>query len=217
MSRINPWIALISLLVSLPLASLAWANDDNWGKDPEPEAISRPNRPHWLAVGVGSFAMRVNQSDGTAPVLPWMGLSAEYVTDPKFTLFGHLGILYQGQTVSNTYGQTALDNIRSFGLGAGGNYYVVGTFDRGLRIGAQLLGISNKSSLTGYTAEGGGTGGGVHLGGRYIWPFGLTVDGDAGLEMMQISQFTHNANAPGEVANAWLLLPMVRAAVGWAF
>jgi hypothetical protein len=197
MRRIFAAAVGLSLLAAVP----ALANDDNWKDDPPEASVERIQRPHWLAVGAG---VMWNQAQ-------YYGLAGEYGGDPKLTYGGHLGLRLDPQDVMNRYGQ------RSIAIGATVNYYVLGTFDAGARLGAQFFAVNNHASTTGYSAEGSGTGGGLHAGARKIWPIGLTLEAEAGATLAWISEFTRNPNVPGELADAVFILPYVRASVGWAF
>ncbi len=99
--------------------------------------------------------------------------------------------------------------------GVQGRYYLLGSFENGMQIGAEMLGIyasTNAGASSGITATGTGLAVGPFLGYKYVAPFGLTLDLQGGVEVLAVS-----ASGGGSSASAGAVIPLLNLNIGWSF
>ncbi len=211
-----------TVLLALALFALpAFANDDNWGKTDAdtPVERSRPSKPHWLAIGLGTRY----GDDYKNPLSLSYTLHGEWAQDPKLTFSGYVGLGYDDRYLLSLYGKgdgtdATLASVRSITIGLEGAYYLLGTFDHGVKVGGTVFAIDTHHDLgTTLYSEGSGKAGGLFVGARTILPLGLTVEGTAGAAVAFLDKFTRNPSTPAATAQEISIVPYVRASVGWAF
>jgi hypothetical protein len=105
-----------------------------------------------------------------------------------------------------------------FELGAQFRYYPVGDFDHGMQVGFETLfvHVSGEFEDEGITGTGSGLSVGPFIGYKYILPFGLTFDVQAGIAVDGIAARASN-DVGSEEANEVHVSPLLNLNVGWSF
>ena len=135
-------------------------------------------------------------------VLPIIEVTGEYRVNPKL---GVAVILGGGKVTPKNSPSSSV-----FEVGASVRYYALGSFRKGIQIGAEVDYL--HVSADGTDVKGAGIAGGPFVGAKWVSSFGLTLDGQIGGQYLkaQASSNTTTANA----SNAGVLLNLN---IGYSF
>ncbi len=108
---------------------------------------------------------------------------------------------------------------RVFELGAQARYYVVGSFDHGMQLGAELLYVhlddAKKGSIVG---SGQGVGFGPFVGYKIATRVGFTFDGQVGFQYVGVRAEAHDTESSDSAeASDSAIVPLFNANIGWSF
>jgi hypothetical protein len=143
-------------------------------------------------------------------ILPVAELTAEVRVAPKFGVAGIIGVgsvPLLGLTDDND------DRATVFELGASGRYYVLGSFRRGLQLGAEALYLHAKlDSTSAGTVKGSGLALAPFVGYKYTHRSGFTFDGQLGVSFTAVrAESSSDAEDDSDVA------PLLNLNIGWSF
>ena len=101
--------------------------------------------------------------------------------------------------------------------GVQGRYYLLGGFEHGLNIGAQLMYVGGATSVGSITSVGNGLDLGAFLGYKKAFGFGLTFDIEAGVQWLAVTANGRDS-ATGVTTSAGgnRVVPLLRLNLGWS-
>lgn len=146
--------------------------------------------------------------------LPIVELTGEYAVQRKLGVAVIAGV----GSVGVDYSDGTSDSFTAWELGASGRYYVLGDFDHGMQVGAEVmfLGISGDAREGTISASGQGLTAGGFVGYKIAADFGLTFDGQVGYQAIlvgaQASDGEESASTSDSSGGVLLNLN-----VGWSF
>jgi hypothetical protein len=157
-----------------------------------------PTAPHELAVMISPFHL----------LLPMVVATAEFRMNDDV---GMAGVVGAGSVLGFT----------TFELGAQGNYYLIGGFDHGMQVGAELLysyssgDIGDSSSIS---FSGTGLAFGPYLGYKVAAGFGLTFNLQAGLGVI-LARGSAEEKSSGRSGSGTGggVVPLLNLNLGWSF
>ncbi len=146
--------------------------------------------------------------------LPVIELTGEYALSPKVgaaAIAGYGGIKETGISGNKI-------NIPVLELGAQFNYYVIGSFHRGLQLGAELLWIKvSPPDQQGITVAANGAAAGPFVGYKWIWGSGFTLFLQGGYERLFAQAKAKDANGQEIQASVEDGIPLLNINLGWSF
>ena len=149
-------------------------------------------------------------------LLPLLEVTAEYRVGPRLGVAGVGGI---GAITATT---SADDSVRFFAteVGASVRYYVTGSFQRGVQVGAEALylylKIDESSTSVDITGAGDGLSIGPFLGYKWIGRSGFTFDAQGGLAYAA-TRSSASDGTTSATASDNRLYPLLNVNVGWSF
>lgn len=183
-----------------------------------------------FADGEGTVAMADEQTRLMS--LSWNVIQMAHPYGPMYQFTGEFkGANEWGAGLLGGYGTMTTDNNDAFSkweVGAQGNYYLLGNFDHGMQLGAQVVYESVEGEAAEGTVSAVGTGSawrmGPYIGYKIITDVGFTFNGQLGAQYLTggeveatatDSQTGDTASASGEIEDQWGGL--LRLNIGWSF
>ncbi len=148
-------------------------------------------------------------------LFPLLEVTGEYRVGPRLGVAGILGV---GTISSKT---SANESIRFFAseVGASVRYYVTGSFQRGVQLGAEALYLHLKideSTTVDITGVGEGLSIGPFVGYKWTGRGGFTFDAQGGLAYASTRASASNGTSPNTASDN-RLYPLLNVNVGWSF
>ena len=134
--------------------------------------------------------------------LPMLELTGEYRVNPKV---GVAVIVGGGKVTPKNSPSSSI-----FELGASVRYYALGSFRKGIQIGAEVDYL--HASADGTDVRGAGIAAGPFVGAKWISAFGLTLDGQIGAQYLQAQ--ARSATTSASLSNTTVLLNLN---IGYSF
>jgi hypothetical protein len=166
------------------------------------------------SAGRRNRSQRCDHDLAAAPRAPIAELTGEFAVSPKFGLAAIAGVgSIQGE-FPDASGQVQKKPFSAFELGASGRYYVLGNFDHGMQLGAELLYIHVTVQGEQVSGTGAGVVVGPFVGYKVSADFGLTFDSQLGFQVAAVDAeaksggVSSSANKPG-------VIPLLNLNVGW--
>ncbi len=152
----------------------------------EPPAVETTEPPPAAAPSPAAQAQAPCSGLNTVAVT----ISPIHLTMPFYELTGEYRLASQ-MSAALLAGAGTIDDLSLWEIGAQFRYYVLGDFDHGMQVGAEVLhmGVSASGSEDDIdvSASGAGTSFGGFIGYKFAASYGLTVDIQAGYQYMQLS------------------------------
>ena len=151
-------------------------------------------------------------------VLPIVELMGDFRIIDKLSLAAILGIGTIGFDADGDPFTGDEDHATVFELGAQVKFYAIGHFDHALQLGLEILFIYLDATFEsrGVTGTGSGLAIGPFIGYKYVAPFGLTVDIQAGAQLAGVAA-TATDGATTEEDSTVEFIPLVNLNFGWSF
>ncbi|MDY0060386.1 MAG: hypothetical protein RBU45_11285 [Myxococcota bacterium] len=202
-TRRSPLTLTLALALALGLATTARAE--------EPAAAPAPaDDGHFLSLTLSPIHL----------AMPVLEVTAEYRVLPKLGVAGFLGA---GQYTQETeIGGTVVDEDTFLVLevGAQVRYYVLGDFDHGMQLGAEVLYLHlSGDDLSSSTVSGSGAGVAVgpFLGYKIATRIGFTFDVQLGYQVILVSAEASNDQGQSATSDETSGSPLLNLNVGWSF
>jgi len=124
------------------------------------------------------------------------------------------------------------ERSRVWAAGLQARFYPVGSFDRGLQVGAEIVYLTGSASTNGtitsdddppirytgpLTASGGGFKGGPFVGYKLALPEGFTVAAQIGVDYLSLKGMAKGDNGVSRSSDTKTALPLADATIGWSF
>jgi hypothetical protein len=134
----------------------------------------------------------------------------------KFGLAGVVGVGSIEGDLPDPSGNVRTEIFSVWEIGASARYYLLGDFDHGMQLGAEVLYVNVDVEGENVSGTGAGTALGPFIGYKVSADFGLTFDSQLGFQFVvgRVEAESGGAMAEGE-ANA--VVPLLNLNLGWAF
>jgi hypothetical protein len=222
--RTHP-LPIAVFLASSMLAGVAHAENEPAEPEPTEEAAAAPTpsanaeRPP-PAKPTEARERNHDVSITFSPIhllLPVVEVTGEYALDDKFglALIGGFGSIPITTTTIGPFGSSSsTEHVGVWELGGHANYYVVGTFDHGMQLGAEVLwvGASAGGNSTHGAVLATGLAVGPYVGYKIVTRIGFTFEGNLGVEYMAA-----HASSSTSTADQKTVIPLLNLNVGWSF
>jgi hypothetical protein len=148
-------------------------------------------------------------------IFPIVEVTGEFAVHPKIGVAGIVGygsIPFQS-TLANT------ERLTAWEVGAHFNYYVIGTFDHGMQLGAEAMymRIAQPSSGTAKVSLGAdGFTVGPYVGYKIITNIGFTFEANLGFQYLA-ARAKASDNTTTATASDKRILPLLNLNIGWSF
>lgn len=139
--------------------------------------------------------------------LPFLEVTSEFKMQPKVGVAGIIGL-------------GSIDGAFAFELGGQAQYYLIGDFDHGMQLGAEMIyaHVSDDNiDGSGISANSNGLAIGPYLGYKVAFGFGLTLNLQAGLDYMLVRAHAEDSTGASGNASGAALFPLINFNVGWSF
>jgi hypothetical protein len=175
-----------------------------------PPAAAAPKREHDVSITFSPFHL----------LLPVVEVTGEYAVDDHFGVaviagYGSLPlttttVAFSGATTSST------EHVGVWELGGHVNYYVIGNFDHGMQLGAEVLwvGASVDANQSHTSAVASGLAIGPYVGYKIATHVGFTFEANLGAEYMAVRANTTDGTSSAQDKK---LIPLLNLNVGWSF
>ena len=186
-------------IISLALSAVAFSASAPTAQAQTADADSVEDAPHQVALTISPLHL----------IIPMFELTGEYAVTNRLGLAGVLGL---ASVRSTSAGVT--ESALVFELGAQARYYLVGNFNHGMQLGAELMyvGGSSGGSASGVGSTAGGILVGPFVGYKIAAKFGLTFEIQGGVEYLTVT-----GSSAGGNATISGLIPLVNINLGWSF
>lgn len=153
-------------------------------------------------------------------IFPIVEISAEFAITPKIGVAGFAGFGTVPLTRKLANGTTeTVERLKAWEVGARFNYYVIGTFDHGMQLGAEVQYLKvarSEANSTQIAASAAGFGIGPYVGYKLITSVGFTFEGNLGVQYIAArGQATDGTNSA--TASEKRVIPLLNLNVGWSF
>ena len=148
-------------------------------------------------------------------ILPLVEVTVELRVADKLGLAGILA----GGTVDVKTDKVTTDKFTAYEVGAQLRYYLLGSFEHGMQLGAEVLylGVSSDDVAGGnVSADGAGLAAGPFLGYKYTSDIGFTFDCQLGVEKLLISAEAKSGAVEAKEEED-VVIPLLNLNVGWSF
>lgn len=150
-------------------------------------------------------------------IFPVFEVTAEYAVSPRMgvALIGGYGSLpIKTSTTSSVGTVTTTEHIKIWELGGHFNYYVVGSFEHGMQLGAEVLyvGASSDASSSHTAVTAAGLALGPYAGYKIITRVGFTFEANLGFQYVTLQAHDDTSSAKQES-----VIPLLNLNVGWSF
>ena len=153
-------------------------------------------------------------------VSPIIEITGEYKVAPKTGMAAIVGFGSVDVTVYEGNLNWSHHTLTAFELGASLRYYLIGDFDHGMQIGAEMLYAHVAGTFDRYEAEGVGSGlaFGPFVGYKVAFGFGLTLELQGGAQyLISRARASSLTSDQGAVVTDGEIVPLVNANIGWTF
>jgi hypothetical protein len=211
------------LFTSLPFA----ASHAETFAEPEPAAAAPAEAPAAAAPAEARAAAPKREHDVSLTfspfhlLLPVFEVTGEYAVDDHFgvaVIAGYGSLPISTTTVYNVGGSstTSTEHVGVWELGGHVNYYVLGNFDHGMQLGAEILwvgaSVGANDSHTSVVATGLAVG--PYLGYKIATHVGFTFEANLGVEYLAARANTSDGTSSAQEKK---VIPLVNLNVGWSF
>lgn len=155
-------------------------------------------------------------------IYPIVEISAEFAITPKIGVaaFGGYGTVPMTTRTTTIRGTTeSTERLRAWEIGARFNYYVIGTFDHGMQLGAEVQYLKvarSEANSTQIAASAAGLAIGPYVGYKIITSIGFTFEGNLGVQYVAArGQATDGVNSAE--ASEKRIIPLLNLNIGWSF
>jgi len=139
-------------------------------------------------------------------ILPVVELQGEFKLNPKMSASAILGF-------GKVSDEDNIINATVFELGGQFSYYLIGDFDHGMQLGAEVLFVHlSDTEATPGGVFGGGLSVGPYVGYKIAADFGLTFAAQLGVAFLAVRASTDNSSASEE-----RIAPLLNINLGWSF
>lgn len=118
--------------------------------------------------------------------------------------------------VAGIAGLGTTSGYRTWEVGAQGRYYVLGDFDHGMQVGAEVLALRLSGDVDGVDSSGSGVGAGLFLGYKIAARFGLTFDAQVGAQRYGVQASASSQGVSASESTA-AISPLLNLNLGWSF
>jgi len=165
-----------------------------------------------------------SSSDGLSSAKPPYDKQVSVTLSPFLLALPMLELTTEGR-LADRVGLAAVTGVGGVGgvtlieLGVQGRYYVVGSFDHGMELGAELLYLyvgGSPTSSSSVSAQGSGFSAAPFIGYKIAARFGLTFDAQLGVGYTAVAA-TASSGAVSSSASSSGVTPLLNLNLGWSF
>lgn len=148
--------------------------------------------------------------------MPMLELTGEYRLAEKVGAAGILGVGRYTTTVEDDFGDEETFRFTVAEVGGQVRYYLIGDFDHGMQIGAEVMYMYMDDSHEGVQVNGAGLCAGPFVGYKIITRVGFTFDAQLGVEYVianaSASDSSNSASSSGDTT-----ITLLNLNTGWSF